>query len=727
VSRTALAYAAESAAPARSSVAGSFAASTLRINRPGDFYEQEADRAADQVVSNAPTSMSTRKPAWSLSRVGLQAPLQRQCTCGGECPDCTTEKMLQREASGAASHAVAPPIVHSVLGGAGRQLDPSTRSFMESRFGHDFSRVRIFNDGAAAKSAQAVSANAYTVGEKIVFNQGRYAPGSAAGKRLLAHELAHVVQQQSAPHFTESSPHLARQLDSSELQGDAGAVEPPATQLAVPKLTSRAPQPMLQRLSYAELKEDAYKAMIETARTATQATIALLRKGAALLPAILQPAANDLIGIADFIIGGNVAIALAVVGILVGAGEGVVDMVRGLVTLVLGTAKVLFDVISGIFNGFDAAKQDFNAIWEALKGLPGAVKNLVTGWLDRFSKASSERQSLMIGELTGQIIALIGTWALAAGRAGTAAKLGAGATDAAATAGDVVSTAARATAPAAADAATTAAKAAAPAARPALRAIEGGGQAAAARSATGSVITKGGAVRSLAPAVEEASKFVPRIVPPPPVTAPLEAVPAAATITPTVAAASRVGTDVAAGAAVGAVKATQVAKDAADDKKKKKCEDAQPCGVLPIIWPAALLPEPEDADLVRTKADLREVEGTDRGPNQQDFSRCIRKWKDDPKHPDLESECPDRGFYQDGLQPSEPIDAHHLHPLYLGGGDDWPGNLGALETMRHRKGHAQLDNQQHMFDTDPTWAACNVCSPRLSKHPVDQEYSVEPS
>jgi hypothetical protein len=66
---------------------------------------------------------------------------------------------------------------------------------MESRFGRDFSGVRIFNDGAAASSARSVAANAYTVGNKIVFNQGRYAPESPGGKRLLAHELAHVVQQ----------------------------------------------------------------------------------------------------------------------------------------------------------------------------------------------------------------------------------------------------------------------------------------------------------------------------------------------------------------------------------------------------------------------------------------------------------------------------------------------------------------------------------------------------
>ena len=199
MSRAAFTHAAESASAARSSVANSFSASALHINRPGDSYEQEADRAADQVVSSSPVSASARKTPWSLSKVSLQARLQRECACGGECEDCKKETMLKREATGAPSHAVAPPIVHSVLSGAGRQLDPSTRCFMESRFGHDFSSVRIFNDGAAAESALAVSANAYTVGEKIVFNESRYSPSSESGRRLLAHELAHVVQQSHGP------------------------------------------------------------------------------------------------------------------------------------------------------------------------------------------------------------------------------------------------------------------------------------------------------------------------------------------------------------------------------------------------------------------------------------------------------------------------------------------------------------------------------------------------
>jgi len=92
----------------------------------------------------------------------------------------------------------APPIVHEVLRSPGTPLDSGTRTVMEPRFGHDFSRVRIHTDDRAAESARAVNALAYTVGSDIVFGQQQFAPTSPTGQRLLAHELTHVVQQGTA-------------------------------------------------------------------------------------------------------------------------------------------------------------------------------------------------------------------------------------------------------------------------------------------------------------------------------------------------------------------------------------------------------------------------------------------------------------------------------------------------------------------------------------------------
>jgi hypothetical protein len=92
----------------------------------------------------------------------------------------------------------APPIVHDALNSPGQPLDASTRAFMEPRFGHDFSHVRVHTDAKAAESSQSVDALAYTVNSHVVFGSGHYAPHTSSGRRLLAHELTHVVQQSNA-------------------------------------------------------------------------------------------------------------------------------------------------------------------------------------------------------------------------------------------------------------------------------------------------------------------------------------------------------------------------------------------------------------------------------------------------------------------------------------------------------------------------------------------------
>jgi hypothetical protein len=198
----------------------------LAINAPGDSYEQEADRAAAQV-------MQVSEPR-----------LQRACACGGACSACQTER-FGREAvalqtkpvhAGSGGEIAAPPIVQEVLASPGQPLDPATRTFMDSRFGHDFSHVRVHTDQRAAQSADAVAAHAYTVGADVVFGAGRYAPESGEGRRLLAHELTHVVQQHAgataslqrfeakerdkiAPTFTDMMAIIKTIIDASTSSG----------------------------------------------------------------------------------------------------------------------------------------------------------------------------------------------------------------------------------------------------------------------------------------------------------------------------------------------------------------------------------------------------------------------------------------------------------------------------------------------------------------------------
>jgi hypothetical protein len=100
-----------------------------------------------------------------------------------------------------------PAVADAVLRTPGRPLDVATRELMEWSLGHDFSRVRVHTDAQAAASASALHARAYTVGSSVVFQTGQYAPSTPEGRRLLAHELAHVMQQQaSSVHEVQRDP-----------------------------------------------------------------------------------------------------------------------------------------------------------------------------------------------------------------------------------------------------------------------------------------------------------------------------------------------------------------------------------------------------------------------------------------------------------------------------------------------------------------------------------------
>jgi hypothetical protein len=143
-----------------------------------DIYEHEAERLSDQVM-RSPGSQPVR--ARVTGRAG-QA------------------KRIKSHASGSV-----PPVVLDALSSPGEPLDATTRAFMERRLAHDFGRVRIHANDKAAESARAVSASAYTVGRNVVFAAGQYAPENAQGRRLLAHELVHVMQQEGATSLHEAS------------------------------------------------------------------------------------------------------------------------------------------------------------------------------------------------------------------------------------------------------------------------------------------------------------------------------------------------------------------------------------------------------------------------------------------------------------------------------------------------------------------------------------------
>ncbi|MDO9236679.1 MAG: DUF4157 domain-containing protein [Aquabacterium sp.] len=167
----------------------------LAIGASNDPLEQEADRAAEQVLA-APTHSAVSGAPPRIQRYARQA------------------------AEGAET---APASVDRVLAGSGRPLDPALRQDMEQRFGHDFSRVRVHSGAAAEQSARELNALAYTAGRDIVFDAGKFAPSTNDGRRLLAHELTHVVQQRGQRVASQMKLAVSTPGDAGEREADAAA------------------------------------------------------------------------------------------------------------------------------------------------------------------------------------------------------------------------------------------------------------------------------------------------------------------------------------------------------------------------------------------------------------------------------------------------------------------------------------------------------------------------
>jgi hypothetical protein len=234
----------------------------LRISEPGDRYEQEADRIADQVMRMPePVVQRQMEPEEDEAEGMVQREIANRITplvqrqvlpeMEGEEEEVIQTKAIDNQTAPSPTQesSEVPSSVHEVLRSPGQPLDPATRAFMEPRFGHDFSRVRVHSDAAAEQSAREVSAYAYTVGLDIAFGAGQYAPATLAGRWLLAHEFAHVVQQRHAaakgPLVLGSPGDLAEQeaeLAANRVMAGQQAALPRATENAEP-VVRREPGP----------------------------------------------------------------------------------------------------------------------------------------------------------------------------------------------------------------------------------------------------------------------------------------------------------------------------------------------------------------------------------------------------------------------------------------------------------------------------------------------------
>ena len=181
----------------------------LKVGSPGDIYEQEADQTAERVMS-MPGPVAQRQieeeeqeePIQEKSLLQLQAeeeeePVQEKSIL--QLQDEEEEESLQTKSKPGETPTANPSLESQInsLKGGGRPLPKSTRAFFEPRFDRDFSNVRVHTDSKVSETAKAVNAQVFTTGSNIAFAQGKYDPETSSGKRLLAHELTHVVQQRN--------------------------------------------------------------------------------------------------------------------------------------------------------------------------------------------------------------------------------------------------------------------------------------------------------------------------------------------------------------------------------------------------------------------------------------------------------------------------------------------------------------------------------------------------
>lgn len=160
----------------------------LRIGEPGDRYEREADRVADEVMRMAESQVHRQAYEEEEKELLQTKPLVQQIT----------STLQTKELSGQTSEISQNLETHiNAIRGGGQPLPTSIRAFFEPRFGYDFSQVRVHTDARAAKSARVINAKAFTKGTDVVFSAGQYSPDTVTGKRILTHELTHVVQQRN--------------------------------------------------------------------------------------------------------------------------------------------------------------------------------------------------------------------------------------------------------------------------------------------------------------------------------------------------------------------------------------------------------------------------------------------------------------------------------------------------------------------------------------------------
>lgn len=694
------------------STAGSGAA--LRSGRPGsispqatelivgevdDPLEREADQVADRVMAASSSSVSLPPPPDGEPPQRAPVVVRRACA---ECAEEEDKKvsMVQRKTEGSAA-AAAPGIVHQALHSPGQAIDPVTRSFMEARFQADFSGLRVHTGSLADASARAIHARAYTVGGDLVFRNGAYSPATTQGRWLLAHELAHSMQQ-GAARTGRLGPVLRR--DPAPVIRRAPALTDEDGKSCTPLYKQKLCVFDLGGCTTSQSRDAGIPSTDELARYNTECReesgyegddVTLNNEECAALtsPVCARGTRAEVAAARARVRNERIAKALQRVDkyIVGGAGAELVRLATDPLFLVTLAAAITAYVLLWLFPE-PISKLAAAAVTVALLSTGlftfSLISNVLGAWndfqneaggaeTDEQLEAAAKRFGERIGANGADLIVFLASL-LVGGKLPVPKG--------------------------------------APAAAEALQAAESTLNGA----APGAVVAPGAKVIPLRPpspatpppvgpmAFEgsAALKISPEFLPEAP---PLETpAPAAAEPTPVPKAKPTPATG------PKSLPLPPPLPLPSDKQKTSGCKDEPSSESLPISWPTELpFPAVSPRALVRTSAADREWEGIDRGDAQRKVAAEIaanRAANIPPPHP-----C-----FQDDAEPNTPFDAHHSHPLYLGG-EEAEYNLCALETLRHQRGHRRLDNQTPWLEE---YKSQGVCSPFLSQHPSGQKYDI---
>ena len=730
-----------------------------------------------------------RTHAEPAAKVHVQAASGQLLRCGGvQCPpgtcDHDSEQEVQRWATGPGpAPSAVPASVQQVLASSGSLLGDGVRAPMEARFGHSFTDVRVHTDEAAARSAEAIHAHAYTFGRHVVMGAGRWQPHTPAGRKLLAHELTHVVQQSgsnSSPSQATSisNPHdpaeheaehrsdetvrgrairpdlgglVDHDMSRTTVQGGTGAGvvqrTPAPTTAVTPIVPDQAPlspgqmrhSEFLDRLeaalviacdeemrafgrsakdcptilkTFQRLRGQPVSATLRLARAFTKASAS--SDAAELLAAVVRRArpiarkvgeqtarsTGHVHSAADPQAASHPAREAHVVRKQLGTGAPLDPGVRARMEAGFGTG---FDNVR-IHSDESAAR-----LAKALGAQAFTVGSDIAFASGLYRPGYPGGDQLLAHELAHTV-------QQAAGGAAAPADVHRDESDAEEAARSVAEQ------PAAAKAAKRLTRTG-PAVRR-LPAVLAAGLVVAEATPEIIIVSEVGAdvvlvdgaltaapavlestapviLESTAPAVLEAT--VPTALE---ATAPL--LETATTTSTAVSSSTLATTALAAGAAV------TLKGDSGQEEKTSRCRSEPTPDPLPISWPAQLpYPDPLFGPLQRTPSADLEWMGIGRGEDQSRLAREIREARN-------RLLPPPRPCFDYDADPNAPYDAHHRHPLYLGG-QEAEGNLCALRADRHQIGHPRLDNQSEHL---PVYLEHGICSPLLRMHPPYQTYEI---